>query len=196
MLTVEERVSWIFLVSPLCESMMDPNWKIDTKKPWDAPENGYVRETPFYYALCPLAENQTNVTYYVGIAGVGKDAAALPGGDPRTGFFGYDRLITAKDIKDGTSNSIGIAETHREVGPWIAGGYTTVRGLDPDQPPYIGEGGQFHSPHRISKFWGSEMHITAAFIDGSVRSFSESLNPKIWEALATIAGEEKVEIPD
>jgi hypothetical protein len=194
-LAVEERVSWIFIISPFIESRMDPDWKIDPMKSWKSPENRYVREGYMPVALCPL-EQQENVTDYVGIAGAGADAPTLPLGDPRIGFFGFDRLITKTDIKDGMSNTIGIAETHRDVGPWIAGGFTTARGLDPDQPPYIGEGGQFHSPHRISRSWSSEMQINAAFVDGSVRSLNQSLDPKIWEAMATIAGEEKVEITD
>jgi len=196
-LAVKDRVSWIFIISPFVEAKMDSNWKIDPLKSWEAPENQYVREANYLCALCPLGlQEQSNVTHFVGIAGIGKDAATLPLGDSGIGFFGFDRLITEGDIKDGMSNTIGIAETHRDVGPWIAGGYTTVRGLDPDQLPYIGKEGQFHSPHRISGFWGGEMYITTAFLDGSVRSFTARLDPKIWETLATIAGEEKVEIPD
>jgi hypothetical protein len=196
-LTVEKRASWIFILSPFCESMMDPNWKINPMKSWDDPENRYVREATLAFVICPLGvQKQSNVTHFVGIAGVGKNAATLPVGDSRIGFFGFDRLITTKDIKDGTANTISIAETNRDVGPWIAGGYTTTRGLDPNQPPYIGDEGQFYSRHGTSSLWGGEIRINAVFIDGSVRSFNETLDPKIWEALATIAGGEKVENPE
>ena len=174
---------------------MDPKWKIDPTKSWKAPENTYVRDANLPWCLCSLAEQQGNVTHYVGIAGVGHDAPLLPVGDPRIGFFGFDRLITFRDIADGSSNTIVIVETLRDVGPWIAGGYTTTRGLE--RPPYLGEDLDFDTAHRSSGFW-SGWETNAAFLDGSARSFSENqaINPKTWKALVTIAGGEEFEIPE
>jgi prepilin-type processing-associated H-X9-DG protein len=121
---------------------------------------------------------------YVGIAGVGTDAAALPRGHPRAGVFGYDRQARTEDITDGASATMMLAETSRSYGPWTAGGPATVRGLDPSRPRYIGGGRQFGGVHR-----GGAM---VAFADGSVRFVRDTIDPKLFEALATIAGGEPV----
>ncbi len=67
-------------------------------------------------------------------------------------------------------------------GPWVAGGLATVRGLDTAELPYIGAGRQFGGLHDSGTF--------AAFADGSVRFISDTINPRILEALSTIAGGE------
>jgi prepilin-type processing-associated H-X9-DG protein len=69
-------------------------------------------------------------------------------------------------------------------GSWLQGGPATVRGLDPAQQPYLGPGRQFGGIHLGAGNF--------AFADGSVRAISESINPKIFEALSTIAGGERV----
>jgi prepilin-type processing-associated H-X9-DG protein len=78
-------------------------------------------------------------------------------------------------------------ETNAANGPWLAGGPATVRGFDPGGPPYLGFNGQFGSFHRN----GSE----ALFADGSVRFLSDTVDPKVFAALATIAGGEAID-PD
>jgi prepilin-type processing-associated H-X9-DG protein len=55
-----------------------------------------------------------------------------------------------------------------------------VRGLDPAETPYIGAGRQFGGLH--------DGRAAVAFADGSVRFISESINPKVFEALSTMAG--------
>src|SRR5262249_30460016 len=85
-------------------------------------------------------------TSFVGVGGLGESASELPVSDPRAGFFGYDRLISSKDITDGTSNTIAVAEV-LDGGPWTRGGHATVRGLVPGERPYLGNGGQFTSLH-------------------------------------------------
>ena len=77
-----------------------------------------------------------------------------------------------------------IAETTFANGPWTAGGPATVRGLDSRRQPYIGRGRQFGKAHR-----GGAM---VAFADGSVRFVKESINPRVFEALSTIAGGEQL----
>jgi len=125
-------------------------------------------------------------TPYIGIAGLGTDAPLLPKGDPRAGVFGYDRQTTIADIKDGLGTTMLVAESGRMSGSWLAGGPATVRGLNPDEQPYLGPGRQFGGRHRGGAMIG--------LADGSVRFVSESIDPKVFEALSTIAGGEK--IPD
>ncbi len=126
-------------------------------------------------------------TSYLGIAGVGDDAAELPRGDPRAGFFGYDRRLTAKDLTDGAATTLMLAEA-ADGGFWTAGGKATVRGLAADGRPYLGRGGQFASLHRGTN---------VAFADGSVRRLTPAVSPRVLEALATVAGgEEAGALPD
>jgi prepilin-type processing-associated H-X9-DG protein len=124
------------------------------------------------------------LTSYVGIAGLGPDAAALPVEDPRAGVFGFDRLTPLDAITDGTATTMAAAETAESNGPWKAGGPATVRGLDPSRRPYIGRGAQFGGTHR-----GGAM---VAFADGSVRFIRATIDPKVFEALSTIAGGERL----
>jgi len=138
--------------------------------------------------LCPANPSRNGPglpcpTHYLGIAGVGEDAAELPLADPRAGFFGYDRRLTQKDLKDGASTTLMLAEAV-DGGPWTAGGKATVRGFAAGSRPYLGQGGQFASLHRATN---------VAFADGSVRPLTAAVSPKVLEALATAAGREKVE---
>lgn len=72
-------------------------------------------------------------------------------------------------------------------GPWAAGGPSTVRGLDPNDQPYIGWTRQFGGVHR------SGANVLVA--DGSVRFFSASISPEVFQAACTIAGGEKEPLP-
>ena len=123
-------------------------------------------------------------TNYIGIAGIGKDAPILPKGDPRCGVFGFDRRTTLADITDGAANTLMIVESGRATGSWLQGGFATVRGLDPANTPYLGPNRQFGGLHQ-----GGAWIATA---DGSVRWVRDSIDPRVFEALSTIAGGEKV----
>src|SRR5436305_14073013 len=112
--------------------MQDSLFRFDTRQPWEAEVNRKSWEWEF---VCPSAGNATTadgrgITHYVGIAGVGPDAALLPKADRRAGVFGYDRQVTLHDVKDGTATSLVTVETAWENEPWQQGGYATVRGWD------------------------------------------------------------------
>ncbi|MDB5388074.1 MAG: hypothetical protein JWM11_3720, partial [Planctomycetaceae bacterium] len=122
-------------------------------------------------------------TTYVGMAGVGKDAATLEIDDPKAGIFGYDRQTRVTDIKDGMSNTMLVTEVYQDFGPWGRGGRATIRGLT--AKPYI------NGPDGIGRGKGSGgVHVLMA--DGSVRFISENIKPEVFEALATMAGGEDV----
>jgi prepilin-type processing-associated H-X9-DG protein len=91
------------------------------------------------------------------------------------------------------ANTVVVMETNRENGPWTAGGFPTVRGLDPAGRRYLGAGGQFSSGHS-SWAWLSSSHTVTnvVYADGSVRGLTESVSPQVLEALVTIAGGEEV----
>ncbi|HMC64041.1 MAG TPA: DUF1559 domain-containing protein [Gemmataceae bacterium] len=180
----ERRLSWQVELLPFI-GKGDVYQRIDREKPWDAVENQPAVNTLIHAVVCPAnysgrAPDSPGPTHYVGIAGVGKDAAALPLRDPRAGFFGYDRKCRFADAERGVSSTLVALETASENGPWAAGGWPTVRGLDPDRQPYLGVGGQFGGIHRGGAF--------ALFADLSVQFLSEEINPRTLESMATLAG--------
>ena len=77
---------------------------------------------------------------YVGLTGIGKDAAFLPRGDPLPGVFGFGRVTRPQDISDGASTTLMVIESSDLRGVWVAGGEATVRGVDPAKRPYLGPG--------------------------------------------------------
>jgi hypothetical protein len=62
-----------------------------------------------------------------------------------------------------------------------------VRGLDLANTPYIGPSRQFGGLH-LGGTW-------VAMADGSVRWATDAIDPKIFEALSTMAAGEKVSVP-
>lgn len=208
----EKRLSWAVAVWP---DFMNGGTaaRLDKTKPWDAEENcppwwrvrvsmdsGEMREEPMGQVRifqCPAVPVQSmpslpSPTHYVGIAGLGEEAAELPLSDSRAGFFGYDRKVSRQDIKDGLATTLALADA-MDGGPWTAGGRATVRGLSAGQP-YLGEGGQFAGLHRDTKLLplSSPIATNVLFADASVRRLTPVVGPEVFEAMATIAGGESV----
>jgi prepilin-type processing-associated H-X9-DG protein len=193
----ERRLSWIVASHPFIEQ---GRLVLDRAKAWDSSENlepkfascdpeGPPPQDVGEWALlrCRLnpamaRPDSPGLTDFVGVAGVGTDAANRSLGYPGVGFFGYDRKTSMEDIKDGLATTMMVIETSWKNGPWTAGGFPTVRGLDPFGGPYLGVGGQFGSNHGTN----------ALFADGSVRVLTDSVSREVFEALATIAGGEEV----
>src|SRR5262249_22918673 len=175
--------------------------RFDRSSGWDSEHNRGPSATAVKIFMCPSQPMQTPESWtfssYVGIAGVGADAASLPMEDKRCGVFGYERRIILKDVKDGTSVTLCIVETTRDNGRWAAGGRSTVRAFDPQQQPYLGEGRPFGTVHRqpfVSSFQFSRLPAlgNAAMLDGSVHILNCSIRSQTLEALATIAGSEEI----
>ena len=99
----------------------------------------------------------------------------------RTAAGGYQAAPPGA-IKDGAANTLLLAETGLDNGPWTAGGAATVRGLNPSRQPYIGRGCQFGGLHREG--------VMVAMADGPVRYLHETIEPRVFEALSTVAGGE------
>jgi hypothetical protein len=175
----------------------------DRKFPWYAPENRLAAESwvpeflvPYYdssawRATSPLADGATfGGTNYVGLAGLGLDAARYNPLDPATskklGIFGYDWQSRPADVTDGLSNTIALIQVPPGYQrPWIAGGGATVMGVDdkgPDpQQPFIAR-----SPE-------GKRGTYILMGDGSVRWLKEGTDPKVFKALVTRAGGETVD---
>jgi uncharacterized protein (TIGR03067 family) len=132
-------------------------------------------------------------THFVGIAGVGLDAADYRNDDPATaklrGVFGYDRETKKDDIKDGLEQTIVAIQVPPEPkSPWIAGGGSTVRGISDDLDcvrPFV-------CAKYTNKDGKEEDGTFAIMADGKVRFLPASIDPKTFQALCTIAGDDKI----
>jgi prepilin-type processing-associated H-X9-DG protein len=184
-LPLEKRFGWAFMIFPFHESE-NITRRCDKDKAWDAEENQFAARIRITYYRCPSVDWPPDSIYfptdYLGIAGVGKDAATLPKDDPKAGIFGYDRKITFNDIKDGTYLTVMVVETAWPRGSWTAGGPDTVRGLDPEDSPYMGSKGPFGGNHSGG--------TNVLFVDGSVHFLKTPFDPPTFEALATYNGSE------
>jgi hypothetical protein len=212
----DQRLSWMTGIWP---SFMEGGiaTKLDRTRAWDAEENcpvvlrvkeiredgthGYDERVlaELKAFKCPSnpsrpAPGEPDPTHYVGIAGVGEDAADLPDSDRRIGFFGYDRIVSLENIKDGVSSTLLVVEIG-DCGPWTAGGKATVRGLASGRP-YLGEGGQFSTHHRGTARDGKPLVTHVMLGDGAVYPISSSISKTVFEAMATInSGEEAGDFP-
>jgi hypothetical protein len=198
-LSPEQRLSWFVEVLPFIEQ--DTLYKaFDLQKGWKDPVNEPAARTPLKVLSCPdwgreMGPNPPYLTAYLGVAGLGADAARLPADDRKAGIFGYDRRTPLAAITDGTSNTLLILESARDNGAWARGGPATVRGLVPGEQPYLGIGRPFGGTHFAENTVfgrGKSLGCNAAVADGSVRFLAESMSPHVLEALVTVAGGEEV----
>jgi hypothetical protein len=189
----QDRLSWHAELLPFVEQM-SLYQRLDTTRAWNAPINVGAVNTPVKTYLCPCNGGVAG-TDYVGMAGVGHDAAELAANDPRAGFFGYDRTIKAADVTDGLSTTLAVLETMDRSNSWAAGGVATVRCVPPGGAPSLGPYrpfGGIHRPEAATVISSRPYGGLAVFADGSVRFLTQSISPRIFEALATIAGGEEV----
>lgn len=182
--TPDDRLSWVVAVLPYMDH-------VSLFRQFD-PKLGYTghpvaTRTGIKSFLCPEANQPLSdaTTHYIAMAGIGADAAARPAGADGIGFMGYDRTTTIAAIRDGTSNTIALMETRSALGPWARGGTSTVRGFDPADVPWCGDGRPFGGHHG-----GTQV----AFADGSVRFIRAAIEPKPLAAAITIAGGEKFDL--
>ena len=183
----EQRLSWVVALLPYLEQQAMTE-RLDPKQAWNAGPNDLVARTAIPDLLNPsLPDLETTgegyaPTHYVGIAGVGEDAATSPTPTRKTGVFGYDRATALRDLRDGTSNTLMYGSVHENVGPWAQGGRATVRAFT--QRPYI------DGPDGFGGHAGGTNFLAA---DGSVHFISENIDPAVLEAMATASGGEIVD---
>lgn len=187
---IEKGYSWIVPILSYFENA-SMFLALDLDKPWDDGVNAKVADLRmamkstdlkmWAFRFEPGPELPTG-TPFVAIAGVGKDAASLPVEDKRAGVFGHDRRVGPRDITDGLSSTMMLANTEDVSGHWMQAGPATLRGVIPERRPYIGKGRPF----------GGAGGASVLFADGSIRWVKESVAPEIVEAMATIGGGERV----
>lgn len=210
-LTFDQRLSWYVLtLSALEQGPIEPGAppqkkkatafaelikEIDVTQPWNAEVHWKIGLTRLPQAHCPAqtlstASDQPALCNYLGNGGIGADAPEMPldKAGKRAGVFRYDTPTPLEAIinGDGTSNTISFIETATDLGPWIRGGTSTIRCLDPVQQPYLGAGKRYSGCHiRKGNF---------VFADGSVRVFSDTTNAEFFRSLLTMqAGDDLIE---
>jgi hypothetical protein len=199
----DQRVSWLYSLLPYLANGEYRNVPLDNEKSWqELPINFQTAMTVIPQFLTPQATDKsyyfihypgmkTQVfapTHFVGIAGIGLDAAEYAADDTATaklrGVFGYDRETKPGDIKDGPENTIvAIQVPPDHKAPWIAGGGSTVRGVSEDSDCV--------RPFVCAKHQGKDGTF-AIMADGKVRFIPADIKPEIFRALCTIAGGEKI----
>ena len=135
---------------------------------------------------------------YVGVFG-----KTEPGVDGEGVFFRNSK-IALKDITDGTAQTLLVGERTVRIGPttW-AGSVTGAKLYQPATGPQVEDGsgmvlGQAHrppgSPNLEVNEFGSRHGGGANFVfaDGHVNFLPSSIDPKVYEALATRAGGEPI----
>ncbi|MBL8812433.1 MAG: DUF1559 domain-containing protein [Planctomycetaceae bacterium] len=180
----EERLSWYVSILPFIEQAALYE-AIDQKAGWAADANAQAVQTAipsFQNPSQPNNRENPSSSDYVGVAGIGPDAAMLDKDDEKAGIFGYDRETSIRDITDGTSNTLMIIDAAKPNSTYMAGGEATIRGFS--KKPYINGPDGIGSPHTGG--------VQAAFADGSVRFISENIDDEVLEALATMHGGETV----
>lgn len=199
----DRRLSWIPDLLPFLDQKLQSTaevaTRIDRGGAWDSPANSAVATTRLVLFTCPGAVPEVPPdapmpTQYVGLSGVGSDSATLglgPPIPPAAGCFRYDAPTPLRLIRDhdGLGSTLLFAETADDLGPWIRGGFATVRGLDVgggSKRP-IGRGGQFGGNYEGVGGFG--------LADGSARFFTERIHPDVLRAMVTIAGGESDPLP-
>jgi prepilin-type processing-associated H-X9-DG protein len=186
-LPLEKRLGLFCRLFPFIENRMDLRGNFhDDLRAWDDGENKKLAESGPWCLFCPANPDQGspfNLTHYVGLAGVGGDAAFYASDDRRIGMFGYHRQLSLRDITDGLENTIALAETATDNGCWLAAGPASVRGLGAARA-YLGKS-EFTSLH------GNRVNVALA--DASVRTLHPRFSPRLLEALVTVQGKETVE---
>jgi len=200
------RVSWMAGLLPYLNS--DEVYRnIDRDKPWRSEKNLKAAailvpmfldprypDSSWYAKMDSLGNRTLGATHYVGMAGVGADAADY---NPATekdekrkaemlkkiGVFGYDRTTAIKDVSDGVTNTIymiSVPPGHQR--PWIAGGGATAQGVPESRSirPFVYN-------------YGGKKGAFVLMLDGTVRFIKEDISDDVFKSLCTIRGGEQVE---
>lgn len=177
-LSPEQSLSWIASLEAQGDpDRLPPAWD----RPWNDPLNDHFVRRSLPRFLNPAIPQKASpdrypATHFVGIAGVGRDAAGLPQSDPRAGMFGWKRSVSVADVADGLSNTWMISGVQANFGAWAGGGEATVRG--------VGDGELIGGPEGFGIGDNHSMPILMA--DGSVRELSSQTDREVVRALATL----------
>jgi hypothetical protein len=175
-----ERLSWM---AELVATVLMPNRPAPSRTDsWRSPHNERFVRQQIPEFLNPSVSQLTGAenyptTHFVGVAGVGVDAADLPIDHPRAGIFGNGRNTRLEDIRDGASNTLMVVGVTRDLGSWAAAGTPTVRAFT--REPYVNGPDGFGT--------GSADRMLVLKADGSVQEMSAKTDPRIFRRMAAMA---------
>ncbi len=175
-----DRLSWL---AEIAAGSIYPNGPMPVWiEPWSSPRNDLFVRQQIPDFLNPSLEVRVSprnypATHFVGVAGVGEDAADLPVNHPRAGIFGNSRATRLEDIHDGASNTLMVLGVTNDLGSWAAGGTATVRSLT--REPYV------NGPDGFGTGPSDRMMVLKA--DGSVAEMSSTTDPRIFRRMAAIS---------
>jgi hypothetical protein len=201
-----QRVSWMAGLLPFLGRQDVYNF-INFDHSWRDPSNwlaGRMLVPEFLDPSYPLSSRrivnselpfELAGTHYVGVAGVGLDAADYPANDPgydfKRGLLGYESSRGLKEAEPhGLSNTILLIQVPHDgpagVTPWIAGGGSTLRGVpekDSIKPFLLSTDKDGKAIERDGK-----RGTYAVMADGSVRFISAKISDDAFKAMCTAKG--------
>jgi len=178
------QLAWSLFLLPYVEQ--EPLYrKVNTNKPFDAPENAEAAATILPLYICPSATTQRQLRQGRGpcdYGGIYGERITSPNNPPK-GAMLYDRALTVADIADGTSNTLIVSEdSDFRDGQWI-------NGLNVfDQAYAINRAPAFENDIRSKHPGGAN----GLFTDASVRFLKETMDLTVLAAICTRAGGEVV----
>jgi hypothetical protein len=201
----DQRLSWMVELLPLLGAGEYKDLPHDLEKSWQEAPNDMaaqvlipqflVRSNPphTYRVVYPGTNRAAAATHYVGVSGVGYDAAEYKADDPavakKLGVFGYDRITKKEDVKDGLDQTIVLLQVPTDhKSPWLLGGGATVRGVSEDIDAV--------QPFVCLKYRMNDKEVDGTFAimgDGKVRFIPATIDPNVFRALCTINGGEKID---
>jgi uncharacterized protein DUF1559 len=201
------RMSWMTSLLPYLghESLFN---RLDEKSSWRDPVNWLPARTlvpQFQDPMYPETSRMVSVpgvgvelaaTHFVGIAGIGLDAAEYDRNDISTaakrGILGYEKSATIAEIQRGRgiANTILMVQVPHDgltgVSPWIAGGGSTLRGVPEKNSiaPFV------LTTDKTGKAITYKGHsgTYAVMADGSVRFINSNISDKAFKAMCTVQG--------
>jgi len=200
-----QRVSWMAGLLPYLGQEQLYN-RINFDRSWRDPANWLAAGTIVPEFLDPMYPSssfrvrQTGLpmeaaaTHFVGIAGIGLDAASYSPSDPsldaKRGVFGYDGSQALRVVKDsrGLANTILLIQAPHDgpvgVTPWIAGGGSTLRGVPETNSiaPFVltkdRDGNDITHKSKRGTF--------AIMSDGSVRFIDAKISDDVFKAMCAV----------
>jgi prepilin-type processing-associated H-X9-DG protein len=178
------QFAWSALLLPFLEQQ-PLHREIDFSRPFDAPANAAAAAVPIATYLCPSTARSSRLspagraqTDYGGLYG-----ERLLNRRSDDGLFLYERSIAFREVRDGLSQTLAVAE---DVGgpdrEWINGRNVFVQSGGVNDPnAWIGDN-EIRSDHASGAM--------ALFGDGHIRFLSNSTEEPILGAMITRAGQE------
>ena len=184
----KRRLSWLADILPFVDET-DLYNKLDKKKAWDEEPNLSVAKEKVVQYQCMSEFRLTSpkgfgLSHFAGCLGVVDANGKVIKG--KEGIFAPGKPCRIRDVRDGTSNTIWIGQIKTGLGPWIAGGKGTARGVVKGKG--LNTEGGFGSQHEGGAF--------VLFTDGAVRFLSENVDQTVLEALSSRAGNEVIDDED